>query len=179
MGRGSASIWISGHAQRPSSPSTCWRGPRCAAPDRQRTSGQSRRYPAAGAGSCPGSEGSTPRARPRTRRGTPWRPSYQCREGWSRCSSRRDYLWESTRRSYFEVEGIEQTVRELRARGVVFEEYDSPGLRTSDGIASVDGNYLSTGASGERAGGFATVKETSSGSASRFGDGGVANPRRQ
>jgi hypothetical protein len=45
-------------------------------------------------------------------------------------------------------------VRELRARGVVFEEYDAPGLRTSDGIASVDGNYPSSGASGERAAWF-------------------------
>jgi hypothetical protein len=37
---------------------------------------------------------------------------------------------------------------------VVFEEYDALGLRTSDGIASVDGNYPSSGASGERAAWF-------------------------
>jgi hypothetical protein len=33
---------------------------------------------------------------------------------------------------------------------VVFEEYDLPGLRTVNGIAEIEGNYPSTGASGER-----------------------------
>jgi catechol 2,3-dioxygenase-like lactoylglutathione lyase family enzyme len=51
----------------------------------------------------------------------------------------------------FEVDDIDATVRELRARGLVFEEVDVPGLRTVDGIAEVEGNYPSTGASGERA----------------------------
>jgi hypothetical protein len=32
----------------------------------------------------------------------------------------------------------------------VFEEYDVPGLRTVDGIASGDGNYPSAGAVSER-----------------------------
>ena len=41
----------------------------------------------------------------------------------------------------FEVEDIEATVRELRTRGVVFEEYDLPGLETVDGIADIAGNY--------------------------------------
>jgi catechol 2,3-dioxygenase-like lactoylglutathione lyase family enzyme len=54
----------------------------------------------------------------------------------------------------FEVDDIEATVRELRRRGVRFEEVDVPGLRTVDGIAEVDGNYPSTGASGERAAWF-------------------------
>jgi catechol 2,3-dioxygenase-like lactoylglutathione lyase family enzyme len=36
----------------------------------------------------------------------------------------------------FAVDDIEAEVRELRARGVVFEEYDFPGLKTVDGIAS-------------------------------------------
>lgn len=34
---------------------------------------------------------------------------------------------------------IEATVRELRERGVVFEEYDLPGFKTVDGIAEIDG----------------------------------------
>jgi catechol 2,3-dioxygenase-like lactoylglutathione lyase family enzyme len=51
----------------------------------------------------------------------------------------------------FSVDDIEATVRELRGRGAVFEEYDGPGLRTVDGIAHVEGNYGSSGASGERA----------------------------
>ena len=37
----------------------------------------------------------------------------------------------------------------LRARGVVFEEYDLPGMVTVDGIADIDGNYPSKG-TGER-----------------------------
>jgi catechol 2,3-dioxygenase-like lactoylglutathione lyase family enzyme len=49
----------------------------------------------------------------------------------------------------WEVDDIEATVRELRARGVVFEEYDFPGLRTVEGIADIEGNYPSKGG-GER-----------------------------
>ena len=49
----------------------------------------------------------------------------------------------------WEVEDIEATVAELRSRGVVFEEYDVPGLQTVDGIADIDGNYPSKGI-GER-----------------------------
>jgi catechol 2,3-dioxygenase-like lactoylglutathione lyase family enzyme len=45
----------------------------------------------------------------------------------------------------WEVEDIEATVRELRARGVVFEEYDFPSLETVDGIADIEGNYPSKG----------------------------------
>ncbi len=45
---------------------------------------------------------------------------------------------------------LARTVAELRARGVVFEEYDSPGLKTVDGIATVAGNYPSKG-TGEKA----------------------------
>ena len=45
----------------------------------------------------------------------------------------------------WEVEDIEATVRELRARGVAFEEYDLPGLKTVDGIAEIAGNYASKG----------------------------------
>lgn len=53
----------------------------------------------------------------------------------------------------FEVTDLAATLSALRARGVVFEEYDLPTLRTVDGIAKVgpyhaawvldpDGNYL-------------------------------------
>jgi catechol 2,3-dioxygenase-like lactoylglutathione lyase family enzyme len=49
----------------------------------------------------------------------------------------------------WEVEDIEATVRGLRARGVVFEEYDLPGLKTVEGIADIEGNYPSKGR-GER-----------------------------
>jgi catechol 2,3-dioxygenase-like lactoylglutathione lyase family enzyme len=45
----------------------------------------------------------------------------------------------------WEVADIEATVAELRSRGVVFEEYDLPGLKTVNGIAQIAGNYPSKG----------------------------------
>jgi catechol 2,3-dioxygenase-like lactoylglutathione lyase family enzyme/ketosteroid isomerase-like protein len=48
-----------------------------------------------------------------------------------------------------EVDDIETTVAALRARGVMFEEYDAPGLETINGIADITGNYPSKGV-GER-----------------------------
>jgi catechol 2,3-dioxygenase-like lactoylglutathione lyase family enzyme len=53
----------------------------------------------------------------------------------------------------WEVDDIDATVADLRARGVVFEEYDLPGLETVDGIAYIEGNYPSKG-TGERAAWF-------------------------
>jgi catechol 2,3-dioxygenase-like lactoylglutathione lyase family enzyme len=49
----------------------------------------------------------------------------------------------------WEVDDMDAAVEELRARGVVFEEYDVPGLTTVDGIAEIEGNYPSKG-TGER-----------------------------
>ncbi len=49
----------------------------------------------------------------------------------------------------WQVEDIETIVEWLRARGVVFEEYDFPGLRTVNGIAEVrdsEGNLFGKGA---------------------------------
>jgi catechol 2,3-dioxygenase-like lactoylglutathione lyase family enzyme len=42
---------------------------------------------------------------------------------------------ETTYASFF-VEDVEGAVRELRDRGVTFEEYDFPGLKTVNGIAT-------------------------------------------
>jgi catechol 2,3-dioxygenase-like lactoylglutathione lyase family enzyme len=39
----------------------------------------------------------------------------------------------------FFVEDIDAVVAALRERGVTFEEYDLPGLRTVDGIAQLEG----------------------------------------
>jgi predicted enzyme related to lactoylglutathione lyase len=39
----------------------------------------------------------------------------------------------------FNVTDTERVVDELRGRGVVFEEYDFPGLKTERGIATMDG----------------------------------------
>ena len=49
----------------------------------------------------------------------------------------------------WEVDDIEATGSEVRSRGVVFEEYDLPGLKTIDGIAEIEGQYPSKGG-GER-----------------------------
>lgn len=56
----------------------------------------------------------------------------------------------------FEVKDLDATVKDLRDRGIVFEDYDFPGLKTVDGIAEMederaawfkdpDGNILSVG----------------------------------
>jgi catechol 2,3-dioxygenase-like lactoylglutathione lyase family enzyme len=54
----------------------------------------------------------------------------------------------------WEVDDIVSTVEWLRSRGVVFEEYDLPGLKTKNGIAEVTGNYPSSRAVGEKAAWF-------------------------
>ncbi|SCU88274.1 conserved hypothetical protein [Cupriavidus necator] len=50
----------------------------------------------------------------------------------------------------WEVDDIQATVSELRHLGVVFEEFDLPGLKTINGIAEVQGNYPSKGGVGEK-----------------------------
>lgn len=45
----------------------------------------------------------------------------------------------------WEVADIQATVTMLKARGVIFEEYDLPGLKTVNGIAEIAGNYPSKG----------------------------------
>jgi catechol 2,3-dioxygenase-like lactoylglutathione lyase family enzyme len=45
----------------------------------------------------------------------------------------------------WEVTDIKAIVAALKARGVVFEEYDLPGLKTTNGIAEIAGNYPSKG----------------------------------
>ncbi len=37
----------------------------------------------------------------------------------------------------WDVDDVDKTVADLRAKGVVFEEYDMPGLKTVNGIASM------------------------------------------
>jgi catechol 2,3-dioxygenase-like lactoylglutathione lyase family enzyme len=37
----------------------------------------------------------------------------------------------------FEVDDIEETVEDMQSRGVVFEEYDMPNLKTENGIAAI------------------------------------------
>ena len=41
--------------------------------------------------------------------------------------------------AFWQVEDVEREVAELRSKGIVFEEYDMPGLKTHNGIATADG----------------------------------------
>jgi hypothetical protein len=54
----------------------------------------------------------------------------------------------------WQVDDLRAVVAALRARGVVFDDVDVPGLRTVDGIAEVEGHYPSTGGRGELAAWF-------------------------
>jgi predicted enzyme related to lactoylglutathione lyase len=38
--------------------------------------------------------------------------------------------------AFWQVDDVEREVRELKARGVKFEDYDSPGMNTVNGIAT-------------------------------------------
>jgi catechol 2,3-dioxygenase-like lactoylglutathione lyase family enzyme len=41
--------------------------------------------------------------------------------------------------AFWQVEDVEREVAELKSKGVVFEEYDMPGLKTSNSIATTGG----------------------------------------
>ena len=41
--------------------------------------------------------------------------------------------------AFWQVDDVEREVAELKARGVRFEEYDMPGLKTTNGIATAGG----------------------------------------
>jgi catechol 2,3-dioxygenase-like lactoylglutathione lyase family enzyme len=41
--------------------------------------------------------------------------------------------------AFWQVDDVEQEVAELKARGVKFEEYDMPGMKTVKGIATAGG----------------------------------------
>jgi predicted enzyme related to lactoylglutathione lyase len=41
--------------------------------------------------------------------------------------------------AFWQVQDVEREVRELKSRGVTFIDYDLPGLKTVDGIATMDG----------------------------------------
>ena len=77
-----------------------------------------------------------------------------------RCASGEFALFESSgtatgafTQMAWQVDDIEAAVDALSDRGVQFENYDLPDLTTTDGIATVEGNYPSKG-TGERAAWF-------------------------
>lgn len=41
--------------------------------------------------------------------------------------------------AFWQVNDVEREVTELKAKGVRFEEYDTPGMKTQDGIATAGG----------------------------------------
>ena len=45
--------------------------------------------------------------------------------------------------AHFSVDNLEAEMKDLREKGVVFEEYDFPGLKTVNGIATTDDGYKS------------------------------------
>jgi catechol 2,3-dioxygenase-like lactoylglutathione lyase family enzyme len=79
---------------------------------------------------------------------------YRCGKGWFALFASSGLPSGNHTQLGWEVEDIEATVTDLRARGVVVEEYDLPGLKTVNGIAQVAGHYPSRGGVGERAAWF-------------------------
>ena len=79
---------------------------------------------------------------------------YQCGNGWFSLFESAGVPSGHHTQLGWEVDDIEATVAQLRARGVVFEEYDLPGLKTVNGIAEIAGDYPSRGGVGEKAAWF-------------------------
>jgi catechol 2,3-dioxygenase-like lactoylglutathione lyase family enzyme len=79
---------------------------------------------------------------------------YQCGNGWFSLFESAGIPSGNHTQLAWEIDDIEATVAQLRARGVVFEEYDLPGLTIVNGIAEVAGNYPSRGSVGEKAAWF-------------------------
>jgi len=79
---------------------------------------------------------------------------YRCGNGWFSLFESSGKPSGTHTQMAWEVDNLEAVVAELRGRGVVFEEYDLPGLKTVNGIAEVEGNYPSRGGVGERAAWF-------------------------
>ncbi|MDQ2844514.1 MAG: VOC family protein [Acidobacteriota bacterium] len=79
---------------------------------------------------------------------------YQCGNGWFSLFESSGRPAGSHTQMGWEVEDLDATVADLRARGVAFEQYDGSGLKTINDIAQVQGNYPSRGSLGERAAWF-------------------------
>jgi hypothetical protein len=60
----------------------------------------------------------------------------------------------------WEVDDLEETIAELRQRGVIFEEYDGPGLKTVTGLPRSKGTTPAKGAPGRRPPGSKTARAT-------------------
>ena len=79
---------------------------------------------------------------------------YQCGNGWFSLFESAGVPSDNHTQLAWEVDDVDATVAQLRARGVVFEEYDLPGFKTINSIAEVAGHYPSRGGVGEKAAWF-------------------------
>ena len=70
---------------------------------------------------------------------------YQCGETYFVVFQSTDTASGDSTQMGWEVDDIETTVADLKARGVNFEEVDMPGMKTVKGIANIEGNYPSKG----------------------------------
>jgi catechol 2,3-dioxygenase-like lactoylglutathione lyase family enzyme len=70
---------------------------------------------------------------------------YRCGSGWFALFQSAGSPSGQHTQMAWEVQDLASTVAELRVRGVRFEEYDLPGLKTVGGIAEIAGNYPSRG----------------------------------
>jgi catechol 2,3-dioxygenase-like lactoylglutathione lyase family enzyme len=66
---------------------------------------------------------------------------YQCGNGWFSLFESAGVPSGNHTQLAWEVDDVDATVAQLRARGVLFEEYDLPGLKTVNGIAEGSGHY--------------------------------------
>src|SRR6185312_7711820 len=79
---------------------------------------------------------------------------YQCGNGWFSLFESAGVPSGNHTQLAWEVDDLDATVAQLRAHGVVFEEYDLPGLKTVNGIAEVAGHHPSRGGVREKAAWF-------------------------
>ncbi len=63
---------------------------------------------------------------------------YRCRSGWFTLFQSSGRASGDHTQMAWEVDNFEATVEFLRNRGVVFEEYDLPGLTTVNGVAEIE-----------------------------------------
>lgn len=64
---------------------------------------------------------------------------YECGSGTSIFIYQRPEAGASHTQASFNVADLEAEMKELREKGVVFEEYDMPGLKTENGVATMEG----------------------------------------
>jgi catechol 2,3-dioxygenase-like lactoylglutathione lyase family enzyme len=71
---------------------------------------------------------------------TPGGLMYRCKNSWFLVFASQGASNGQFTQAGWATDQIENEVQELRARGVVFEEYDFPGLKTVNGIATTGPN---------------------------------------